>query len=434
MKKHFLLTTAIMASCLMLSCSTTTAPSGDTGSDEPGDVVYMLPKTSPITLTAAQKEFARDNNSFTLSFLKTLNESGLGGKSFVCSPLSITYVLAMVNDAAEGTTEQEIEQTLGFHAGGIQAVNEYCKKLIDNLPKVDENVQLSIANAIFVNRNYRLKSQFQDDMQTYFGAKAESLDFSSGSTLGYINGWCSEKTHGMIPSILDQIAPSAVSYLLNAIYFKANWASKFDASRTKTEDFTTPSGTRQIPLMHQKVMTQYVKTDDYAAVTLPYGSGLWNMTVLLPDEGKTTDDVIGRLAADGWSTDYRTNPLLASGAAEVDLKLPRFDTSTDTSDAPGGLVSMLQKMGIREAFSPWCTEIVNMCDVPLYIFMMRQKARIEVNEEGSRMAAVTVAGMEAAMAPPSEDKADFHANRPFVYLIREASSGVILFVGKFTGE
>ena len=91
-------------------------------------------------------------------------------------------------------------------------------------------------------------------------------------------------------------------------------------------------------------------------------------------------------------------------------------------------------MGINLAFNPVLAEIPNMCDKNVYINMMRQKAKIKVNEEGSEAAAVTVAGMfETAYIPTEPLKAIFHANRPFVYVIREASSGIILFVGKFTG-
>ena len=122
--------------------------------------VDMMSEERPIQLTEAQRVFGNDNNAFTLSFLKAASEADNSGKGFVFSPLSITYVLAMVNDAAHGATERELEQTLGFHEGGIQAVNEYCKNLIENLPKVDEKVNLNIANAIFLNKNFTLKDQF----------------------------------------------------------------------------------------------------------------------------------------------------------------------------------------------------------------------------------------------------------------------------------
>jgi serpin B len=316
-------------------------------------------------------------------------------------------------------------------------VNDYCKNLIDNLPHVDEKVQLDIANAIFVNDKYQLKKQFQQDMANYYDAKAEALDFSSPSTLDRINGWCDEKTRGMIPTILERVEPLTVSYLLNAIYFKAEWASMFEKNETREEVFTTPDGETRVPLMHQNVYMNYLRNDTYAAVSIPYGNGRWMMTVMLPEEGKTTDDVISSLAASGWSTDFLKNPLREARGYEVDLKLPRFETAFDTDDA-GGLIELLKGMGIRRAFDGNSAEIPNMCENgDLYISMMKQKAKIKVNEEGSEAAAVTIAGLNylSAVADTQEPpKATFHANRPFVYLIHEQSSGVILFVGKFMGK
>ena len=255
MKKH-LFSVAAMAvgSLLMMSCS-----SSDIEEDlEPKSIVDMYSESQTIQLTQAQQVFVNDNNTFTLNFLKAVNETDRSGKSFIYSPLSITYVLGMVNDAATGQTEQELEQALGFHQGGINAVNDYCKNLIDNLPKVDNKVTLNIANAIFLNKNYTLKPQFTQDMQTYYNAKAEALDFGAPETLDHINGWAKEKTNGMIPNILDEIDPYMVSYLLNAIYFKADWASKFDKNNTKTESFTTDNGKTELPLMHQNVLINYV--------------------------------------------------------------------------------------------------------------------------------------------------------------------------------
>ena len=445
MRKYVFLIAAVVLSSAMTSCSSSEEISGDP--DEPKRVVYMLEDPQPIQLTEAQRVFANDNNQFTLNFLKTVNDVDKSGKSFIFSPLSITYVLGMVNDAATGETEKELEQTLGFHEGGIKAVNEYCKKLIDGLPKVDERVKLNIANAIFLNKNYTLKSQFGQDMQTYYDAKAEALDFSSPQTLSLINSWCSDKTNGMIPTILDEVNPNMMSYLLNAIYFKADWASKFDQNNTREETFAKENGSTELPMMHQNVLIQYLNNDIFSAVKIPYGSGLWNMMVLLPEEGKTTDDVINHFATCGLSgveglicqiteDNIATMKKNYFSPYEVDLKLPRFETSSDTDKLgiEGGLVGLMKDMGINLAFDSYFAEIPNMCEVPVYIAMMRQKAKIKVNEEGSEAAAVTVAGMIEMSAMPMEyPKATFHANRPFVYVIQEASSGVILFVGKFTG-
>ena len=425
MKKNLILFSALTLSGAMVSC----ASSDDIDLGEAKQVVNMLSESEPIQLTQEQQVFANDNNGFTLNFLKTVNEADKSGKSFIYSPLSITYVLGMVNDAAIGQTEQELEQVLGFHQGGIQAVNDYCKKLIDGLPKVDNKVTLNIANALFVNKNRAtLKAQYQQDMKQYYDAQAENLDFNSPSTLSTINGWCNDHTNGMIPNILDEIDPATVTYLLNAIYFKADWASKFDQKNTKEETFTTENGKTKLPLMHQKVLIKYLKNDIYAAVEMPYGNGYWDMTIMLPEEGKTTDDIINYLAKIGLS-EY-------SYPHEVDLKLPRFETASDTNTLDIGLIGLLQKMGINHVFDSYFAEIPNMCENGnVYISMMRQKAKIKVNEEGSEAAAVTIAGVKftSSIEPEEYPKATFHANRPFVYVIREASSGVILFVGKFTG-
>ena len=437
MKKNLFLFSAIVLSGAMISCSS----SEEIDNSGTKQVVNMLSEPVPIQLTQEQKLFANDNNGFSLNFLKTVNDADKSGNSFIYSPLSIIYVLGMVNDAAIGQTEQELEQTLGFHQGGIQAVNDYCKKLIEGLPKVDNKVTLNIANALFVNKNKAtLKARYKQDMQQYYDAKAENLDFFSSSTLGTINGWASDHTNGMIPKILESINPDVVTYLLNAIYFKADWASKFDQKNTKEETFTTDNGNIQLPLMHQEVLISYLNNGTYSAIEMPYGNGFWNMTVMLPEEGKTTDDIISLLAQRGlYIKKYTGGDGEMFTHYEVDLKLPRFETSSDTDklNVEEGLVGLMKKMGINLAFDSEFAEIPNMCeDGNVYISMMRQKAKIKVNEEGSEAAVVTVAGMDlcTAVGPVEYPKATFHANRPFVYMIREASSGVILFVGKFTGK
>ena len=441
MNKNLFFGLAAMAlSSLILSCSSS---EDEVSFGETKAVVNMLSESEPINLTPEQQVFAYDNNQFALNFLNTVNETDRSGKSFIYSPLSITYVLGMVNDAATGLTEKELEETLGFHEGGIQAVNDYCKNLIDGLPKVDNKVTLNIANAIFLNKDWTLKQQFTQDMQTYYDAKAEALDFMAPETLDHINGWCSEKTNGMIPTILDEIDPLMVSYLLNAIYFKADWASKFDPQNTKDETFTTEKGNSntKMPMMHQNVLIKYMKNNTYSAIEMPYGNGLWNMVVMMPEEGKNTDDIINHLKMFG------VYPMLYDdidgsldswvfGPYEVDLKLPRYETSSDTNDLEDGLIGLMKKMGINRAFYDALAEIPNMCELPVYIDIMRQKAKIKVNEEGSEAAAVTVVGVaNKSMGSETMEypKATFHANRPFIYVIREASSGVILFVGKFTG-
>ena len=421
MKKLLLILAAASFGCFMVCCNQQVKT-------DPNDVETedSLPDPEPIEISKHQMDsLVAENNIFSLKLIKAMNDADRSGKSFIYSPLSITYVLSMVNSAAEGTTKRELEQTLGFSQGGIEAANGFCKTLIDSLPTLDSTVQLDIANAIFVNKDYHLKATFKRDIRYYYDALAESHDFASQKTLNRINGWCNEKTNGMIPSILNELNSEAVSYLLNAIYFKAGWSEPFEESSTKEQKFATANGPVTIPLMHQTYAYKYMKNNTFAAVDIPYGNEQWSMTVLLPHKGKTPDNVIEFLAKNGMSfaksLEWNT----------VDLKLPRFETESTTED----LIGTLKNMGINRVFCNGA-EMPNMCDKSVYISNMLQKARIKVDESGSEAAAVTV--VEFAVLSDGEEEPEppiiFHADRPFVYAIREASTGVILFVGKFTGK
>lgn len=431
MYQRLFLAAIAMAGILATSCTHSNAqtePAYD-DSQESFDEDLRVQEEDPsitsvnVTLTNQQKLFVADNNAFTLKFLKMVNDGDNSGKSFVYSPLSITYVLSMVNAAAEGTTRTEIQNTLGFGNGEIKDVNGFCKTLIDGLPRVDTSVQIHIANAIYVNKNYTLKKLFLLDMKGYYGANAESLDFSSSKTLNRINDWCKKKTNGLIPEILSEVNPDAVSYLLNAVYFKAAWTYPFEERYTEMETFNTENGPEKLPMMYQTDEFRYMKNNIFAAVDLPYGDGKWRMTVILPQKGKNVSDAIGYLAKEGMSF------LSQMRSRDVSIKLPRFETESTTED----LIGTMKKMGIIRAFDERQAEIRNMCNQNVYISRMLQKAHIKVDEKGSEAAAVT--SVEIFCLSASEDEpVKFYADHPFVYVIREVSSGVILFVGKFTGQ
>jgi len=183
--------------------------------------------------------------------------------------------------------------------------------------------------------------------------------------------------------------------------------------------------------MHRKALAQYSENDVCTMLNLPYGSGdKWSMKVLLPREGKTVDDVIASLNAESWQQ------LRYSGWGPiVDIEIPRFKTTFETN-----LIEPLSALGAPTMFTPGAAEFPNICSnykQDLYVFLMKQKAAIEVDEEGTKASAVTITGLVDSAAPWSYEKpmnVDFHANRPFVYVIQEASTGVIFFLGTYRGE
>lgn len=411
----------ILMACMLLSVLTACS---DNGEDV---VVNMLPEVRRIALTAEQQQMTDNNNEFACRLFRTINEQKEGDGSVIVSPISVTYMLGMLNTGADGQTRQQITDVLGL-GNSIQEINEYCKKMTDEAPRVDPSVTVKIANSIDVNSalGLTLVPQFKTDMQNYYNAQVEALDFNKSSSLDKINDWCKKNTDGMIPTILEELNPMAAMYLLNAIYFKATWTEKFDPNDTRDMDFTMPDGsTRQHKMMHRKALADYAKNDLCEMLYLPYGSKGYGMYVLLPVEGKTVDDVIQGLSADGVK-----QQLLDMVPHVVDILMPRFTTSSETM-----LKEVLSSMGMPLAFTQFA-EFPNMAQGQnLFVSMMKQKAKIEVNEEGTKASAVTIAEMEAtAPPPPHYQQVDFHATRPFVYYIIESGTRSIFFMGTYCGS
>ena len=401
----------------------------DPETPEPDDnmVVDMLPETRAIVLTEEQKEFAKKNNDFTFNLYRAINDAQEEKESNITSPLSVTYVMGMLNDGAAGKTEEEITNVLGFGDGNKAAINAYCQALIQQAPLADSSVTLQIANIVAANEDVVLEDTYKKNMNDYYEAEVASLDFSEPSSLDYLNDWCNEKSQGMIPKIIDQLNPEIKLVLMNAIYFKATWTEKFDEQDTKDETFTKADGTTAtIPMMYRNALIQYGANDLFSSVSLPFGSGdKYRMYVLLPSEGKTVDDVVKVLNNDYWE---KNRP---SESAIVDLKLPRFKTNSDIR-----LNNLISQLGAPSMFDGEKADFAEISKnyKNLFVSLMKQKAAIEVSEEGTKASAVTVAMMESTAAPMDYKTVNFHANRPFVYLIQEWDTRAIFFIGSFQGE
>ena len=401
-------------------------------------VVNMVIPEQQIQLTGEQQAFAVANNQFAFNFFNRINAID-GTKSSFCSPISVSYLLGMLQSGATGETRQQIQRVLGMATEEPTAINGYFAKLMDEMQTLDPQVTLNIANSIFVNKDKATTKQaFAADMERYYQATIDNLDFSNPSSVNIINDWCNDKTKGMIPKIIDEIGKNAVMYLLNAIYFKADWTEKFEEKYTRNETFRTITGkSKEIPMMHQRVRARFGECPDYTSIYLPYGKGAFTMTIVLPNEGKTIDDILPRIGYDHLLPKFcGVGETYQEGICDVDVKIPRFETATEMEELP----DILSEMGMPLAFNSEFAEFTGMVNEgTLYVDKMKQKAKIEVNEEGSKAAAVTIAEMGFATAVgPSQntvyEKRDFHANRPFVYLIKERGSGIVLFIGKYTGE
>ena len=366
-----------------------------------------------IELAEGEQELINSNNDFAFNLFRKAR----GEKSKILSPLSITFALGMLNNGADGETLKEINQTLGFGDAGADAINVFCQKMLKESNTLDEKTKALIANTIFVNEGcgYRLQEGFIDKANTFYDAQPQNRDFADGETMDVINQWASDHTMGMIPEVLkeESFNPNAVSYLLNALYFKGIWSSPFKKEETQEEPF---GGGKEVPMMHQfKEGLLYTENDLYQAVRLPYGNGAYRMDVFLPREDKTVGEVLETLSGSNWQPEYENT--------DVDLKLPRFETDTNQD-----LVGVIAGLGMPKAFSI-DAEFPYFCNGDPYISQMFQVAKIKLDEEGTEAAAVTVIEMTESIP----QRADFHANRPFLYIISEQSTGVIFFIGQYTG-
>lgn len=419
-------------------------------SDEP--FVPHFPDTDDLQLTRGEMDMVQESNDFAFNLFREVTaeygfvsplgcippdgyDEKVARGNNILSPISIIFALGMLNNGATGETQQQINKVLGFADTGAEGINAFCRKMLSRTAYLDPNTRLSIANNIYFNSRLglTLNPVFVQLAKENYEAEPDIRNFNDGLTMDVINQWCSDHTEKMIEKVLDEDSfnPLAVSYLLNAIYFKGNWQVKFEEAKTVEEPFGEPADNGQygdmrpmVPMMHQEESYRYSESDLCQAVTLPYGNGSYVIHILLPREGKRICDVLESLTASKWNEQYAWG----GESAIVDLKLPRFEASTDLD-----LKVIMSRLGMPRAFTA-AAEFSNFCDAETFISMMKQVAKIKVNESGTEAAAVTIIGVGLADVGGSEPRhVTFHATRPFLYVIRDVTSGAILFIGQYTG-
>lgn len=410
-----------LSAVALSSCNTTKQATANNGEATKGsDTEHIDPEF--LVVTDTQRALAMKNNEFALKLFKATS----GHDSEVMSPLSITYLMGMLSNGADGQTRQEILSTMGWKDLTAEEINAFCAMCIRKAADKNAKTTINIANYIAVNKNEKLLSTFSKTMTDYYHAGIESLDFSSQKTVGHINAWCSKQTDGMIPEIIDQVTPDALSYIMNAIFFNGTWKNKFPKELTKPERFQGYTrDIKQVSMMHQEDKFAYLDNDTFSAVYLPYAGDEYAMTVLLPHNDKSVTDMMGTLSAEQLSGLRRD-----MSNCIVDLKLPRFTTEMETP-----LNSIISQLGAPSMFEASKADFSLLANGGLHISRMLQKAKIEVSEEGTKAAAITAATVMMTSVNMQQPRhVSFHANRPFVYVITDTETGAILFMGQYTGE
>ena len=389
----------------------------------------QLTERKDFVLTRSDLDFIQANNGFALDLFKRVAAKE-EGKSTLISPLSVTVDFGMVNNGAVGETRDEINRVLGYREGTVDGLNAFCQSMLVQSGKVDPSTTLNIANAAVINKmQVPLKDGFTKTIQSTYDAELIYKVFGQDDVMGLINDWCKKNTNGMIPELLTkQPKEDEYAHFLNAVYFKGIWSMQFKKKDTKKTDFTLEDGDRiSVDMMWQKDKFNYGSLSDVGrALCLPYGNQAYRMILLLPNEGKTIEDLKEALDADSWQTMVK-----GLSGCEVDVQLPAFETETPALS----LRDALKEMGIQKAFTT-SADFSAMTDQSIYIGDVFHKAKIKVDETGSEAAAVTdIVMILGSSGLDSEPKViNFHCDRPFLYAITEVSSGAIFFLGQYTGK
>ncbi len=378
----------------------------------PGDPV-------PIELTLKQKDVVDSANKFAFDLFLPIVAEKKGAENIMISPFSITSALSMVLNGAAGETFDAIRHTLRYDDKTLQEINETYLKLMEDMIPVDPRVTMEIANSVWVEKRLTVKQSYIDALKTWYLAEARDIDVSDPDAVDMVNGWIEDKTHDKIRDMLDHLSPDLAMLLINAIYFNGKWRNEFDTKNTQNKPFyLTPENTVQVPMMYQEENFAVTTTGDATLVELPYGQGNYSMVVMLPDEDVSLASAASALNPADWAEWMQR---LSYGTTEVQLSLPKFEYEYKRE-----LKDDLTALGMGIAFGMGA-DFSNISDQDILISRVLHQTFIKTNEEGTEAAAATVVEFEFTSMPMTTV---VNINRPFLYFIRETTTGTIVFMGQ----
>ncbi|HHY60668.1 MAG TPA: serpin family protein [Clostridia bacterium] len=383
-----------------------------------GCAAGLVPMSPQADLSKLDRAVLEGNTEFAFDLFREVNREDREKNVFI-SPLSVSLALTMTYQGARGTTQAGMAEALNYQGVDLEALNETYRQLLTYLAGVDKDIELRIGNSIWVREGEDIQPAFLEVNKNVFRAEVAELDFSRPEAAATINGWIAKATAGKIDKMLEgEIPPHVIMYLINAIYFRGQWAEQFDPRNTFPAEFRAGTGLKQqVQMMSKFGRAEYGEGEDYRVVKLPYGKGKTAMYVVLPGDDVEINAFIESLDRAKWEEIRQST----STQRDVVVQLPRFKMEYGVKL----LNDSLAKLGMAEAFTDRADFSGIRDDV--YISRVMHKAVIEVNEEGSEAAGATVVEVvETAALEPLR----FIADRPFVFLIAEEETGTILFMGK----
>ncbi|WP_159461361.1 serpin family protein [Dysgonomonas massiliensis] len=405
MKGKFYLMFIVLLSAGFFACS-----------DDDGGGSVKYPK-GEIKLSAEQEDINQNAQKFAWKlFANVYKSEAPKGKNILVSPLSFNYALGMLQNGAAGETLNEILKTLEFEGKSIEAINEFYRLLEDEMDDVDRSLTLETANSFWYREDVPVVDDFIATNKKYYDAEVSAQNFEDPNTVNIINNWCADNTNGKITKVIERIDREMIYYLINAVYFKGKWEQQFSKKDTKTATFTLADNTKvEAQFMNQEIEdSPYFENDALSYSALNFGNGAYQMFFALPKENTEMEQVLNVLS------DIRSDQQQPSST--VEYVIPKFETEYNIN-----LIPIMRSMGMTNIFSLQAN-FRKLADIDNFVAILLQKTYIKIDEEGGEAAGITVVGgMETSIEPTQSVL--FKLDRPFLYGIRETSTGTILFLG-----
>lgn len=368
------------------------------------------------------KELSKGINPFAFALLEELLKKD---ETVFFSPYSISMALSMVVNGADNETKEELLKTLG-----IEELEEWNKQVSYFLNQENKKDTLfSSVNSIWLQNGYELADKaeevFLKPISQYYQADVFEVDFKQQKTVTLINDWISEKTNDMILEVLKQTSEQTCMILLNAVYLKGEWETKFNKEEVRPMPFYGILGEQTVDMMHlQNESFQYYTEYGLKAIQLPYKNETVVMNVILPEEESVTIIEALQELSQKEKLDFLKKLSESEKTQIYTLALPKFELEYGTIE----LKNVLNKLGIKQAFDENLADF-KWIQEDLYLNNVYHKAKIEVDEEGSRAAAVTAVEFSGKSATVAEEEKEFIVDHPFLFMIQDIESETILFIG-----
>lgn len=376
----------------------------------------------PITLPSNGEKVIAAQNRFAFNFFKSALRQDPTFSNKLISPMSIYLDLSMAYNGAAGATLDSMKKALQLDNVTHDQLNSTSKILMQGLPETDPKVTIRIANSIWYrDEGIPPLPDFLKITSHDYLARVTAADFNDPATKNEINGWVAGKTHDKIKKVIDHIDPTDVMYLINAVYFKGQWKFKFDSKETRNRTFNAPDeGPVQASFMTQTGAFLFYQNDSMACIELPYGSGAFNMYILLPDEHITARQLALSLNESAFK-----HVLSSMDSFRVQLWMPKWEYRYEIKN----MKPELTDLGMAIAFGPHA-DFSNMYPRSHQVSISKalHKTYIAVDEKGTEAAAVTAIGIGTTSMPAGPPVMDI--NRPFLYVIAEKNTGAVLFTGE----